>query len=163
MKPSQIFLTKGIGTGRHQLLAFEMALRDAGISQYNLVRVSSILPPNCEIINKEDGIKKLSPGSIVFVVLARNESNEKGKKIAASIGMAIPEDRNHHGYLSEYESVGEDEKVAGENAEKLAVEMLSSLLSKENKKMKIESRNISSAATVGDQWTCVISAAVFVV
>lgn len=162
MRPGRIFLTRGIGRGHHQLLAFEMALRDAGISQYNLVRVSSILPPNCEIIEKEEGIKRLEPGSIVFLVLARNESNEKGKQIAASIGMAVPEDRNHYGYLSEYESSGEDENTAGENAKKLAIEMLSSLLDKEHRRMKIFGNSISASAVVGEEWTCVVSAAVFV-
>ena len=42
--PKKMFFTKGIGVHREKLTSFEMALRDAGIARYNLVRVSSIFP-----------------------------------------------------------------------------------------------------------------------
>ena len=70
MVPKFAFSTKGRGTGKEKLTSFEMALRDASIATYNLVKVSSIMPPNCKIINKKEGLKKLSPGQIVFVVLS---------------------------------------------------------------------------------------------
>jgi len=40
--PSKIFLTKGVGRHREKLVSFEMALRDAKIASFNLVRISSI-------------------------------------------------------------------------------------------------------------------------
>ena len=40
-----IFLTKGVGRHREKLTSFELALRDARIAEFNLVRVSSIFPP----------------------------------------------------------------------------------------------------------------------
>jgi arginine decarboxylase len=48
--PKSVFLTRGIGVHRHLLTAFEYALRNADIEQQNLVTVSSILPPHCELI-----------------------------------------------------------------------------------------------------------------
>ena len=39
--PTSIFLTRGVGTHRHQLTAFEFALRDADIEQQNLVSAKS--------------------------------------------------------------------------------------------------------------------------
>ena len=54
----------------------EMALRDAGIAHLNLVRVSSIFPPKCRIIKREDGQKELLPGQIQFVVLSESATNE---------------------------------------------------------------------------------------
>ena len=39
-----IFLTKGVGRHREKLTSFELALRDARIAEFNLVRVSSIFP-----------------------------------------------------------------------------------------------------------------------
>ena len=45
--PKSFFLTRGIGTHKERLTAFELALRDADIEQQNLVTVSSILPPAC--------------------------------------------------------------------------------------------------------------------
>jgi pyruvoyl-dependent arginine decarboxylase (PvlArgDC) len=41
------------------------------IEQQNLVYVSSILPPRCEVIAREVGIELLKPGDITFCVLAR--------------------------------------------------------------------------------------------
>ena len=52
--PSKVFFTKGVGRHREQLTSFELALRDAGIEKYNLVQVSSIFPPKCRIIKKEE-------------------------------------------------------------------------------------------------------------
>ena len=48
--PTSVFLTKGLGVHRHQLTAFELALRDADIEQQNLVSISSILPPHCKLV-----------------------------------------------------------------------------------------------------------------
>jgi len=48
MVPKQLFLTKGMGKHKEKLTSFEMALRAAGIAQYNLVKVSSIFPPGCK-------------------------------------------------------------------------------------------------------------------
>ena len=53
--PKKLFFTKGVGTHREKLTSFELALRDAKIACYNLVRVSSIFPPNCEEISIEEG------------------------------------------------------------------------------------------------------------
>ena len=50
MVPKRIFLTKGVGKHKERLTSFELALRDAGIAAQNLVRVSSIFPPNCKLI-----------------------------------------------------------------------------------------------------------------
>ncbi len=58
--PKRVFLTRGVGAHRHQLSAFEYALRDADIEQQNLVSVSSILPPQCELVPRSTGILALS-------------------------------------------------------------------------------------------------------
>ena len=55
---------------KENLASFELALRDAGIQQCNLVPVSSIIPPSCKLIPKEKGIRMLHAGEITFGVLA---------------------------------------------------------------------------------------------
>ena len=72
--PKKIFFTKGVGKHRDYLQSFEMALRDAGIAPFNLVTVSSILPPGCKVIPKEEGIKLLEAGQIVYCVMADRKS-----------------------------------------------------------------------------------------
>ena len=111
--PKKIFFTRGIGRGETQLQSFENALRDADIAAYNLVSVSSILPPYAEIVDKSEGIKLLSYGQILFTVLARNSSSELNRMISAAIGFAVPSDRSKWGYLSEHHTFGQTENDSG--------------------------------------------------
>src|ERR1700721_677728 len=85
--PKRVFLTRGVGVHRQQLAAFEYALRDADIEQQNLVTVSSILPPGCELIPRAAGVATLSPGEITFCVMARSETNEAGRRTAPATGL----------------------------------------------------------------------------
>jgi arginine decarboxylase len=176
--PQCVFLTRGKGVHRHQLTAFEYALRDADIEQQNLVSVSSILPAGCELIERETGVEMLEPGEITFCVLARAETNEPGRRISASIGVARPADPKVYGYISEYHGFGKTEAESGDYAEDLAATMLASTLGIEfdpdaawNERRKVyetselivDTTSITSAAEGAPQekWTCVIAAAVF--
>jgi len=128
MTPTKFFLTKGVGTHKDYLASFELALRDAGIAHFNLVSVSSILPPGCKKVTVNKGLEMLQPGEIVFVVMARNATNEPNRLIASSIGCAIPAQKLKYGYLSEHHSFGETHEKAGDYAEDLAASMLASTL-----------------------------------
>ena len=128
MVPTKIFFTKGVGVHRERLTSFELALRDAGIAQFNLVSVSSIYPPFCKRVSREEGLKELKPGAIVHCVMARNATDEPNRLIAASIGAALPADSEQHGYLSEHHPYGEKAEKAGEYAEDIAAQMLATTL-----------------------------------
>ena len=124
----EIFFTKGVGRHPEKLTSFELGLRSAGIAALNIVRVSSIFPPFCKIISKEEGQKKLRPGQVAFVVLAETSSNEPHRLVGSSIGCAIPTEAAQHGYLSEHHSFGWSEQKCGDYAEDLAAFMLASTL-----------------------------------
>lgn len=173
-----MFLTKGVGKHKEKLASFELALRDAGIQKYNLVEVSSILPPGCEIIDREEGVEELDPGQIVFCVMSQCQSNEPGRRIASSVGVAIPQNPSFYGYLSEHHDFGRAKDLVGDYAEDLAAEMLASTLGIEfdvdsNYDQKreifridgriIHTRNVTAAAVSDEEgrWTTVLSAAVF--
>jgi arginine decarboxylase len=126
--PTSVFLTRGVGVHRDQLTAFEFALREADIEQQNLVSVSSIMPPGCRLIAAIEGVETLRPGDITFCVLARAETNEPGRRIHASIGLARPTDPSVYGYISEYHGFGKTELESGDYAEDLAATMLASTL-----------------------------------
>lgn len=126
--PSKAFMTTGVGIHREKLTSFEMALRSAGIERYNLVRVSSIFPPGCEIVEREEGLEMLKPGQILFCVLAESATNEPSRRVASAIGLALPKDRAHYGYISEVHSYGQSETVAGDYSEDLAASMLATVL-----------------------------------
>lgn len=175
----EIFFVNGVGVHKAKLSSFEMALRDAGIACYNLVRVSSIFPPHCKIISRNKGIPKLKPGQVVFAVIAENSTNEPNRLIASSIGLAIPADRSKYGYLSEHHPYGETEQSAGDFAEDLAAEMLATTLGvsfdadknyderKDLWKLKDEiviTKNVTQSA-IGNRrglWTTTIAAAILV-
>jgi arginine decarboxylase len=179
MVPKRLFFTKGVGKHRERLTSFELALRDAGIAAQNLVRVSSIFPPNCKLISRVQGQNYLHHGEVVFAVVAENSTREPHRLLAASIGVAIPADRNTYGYLSEHHSFGEKEEAAGDYAEELAAEMLATTLNVEfdpdrswDEKKEIyrisnkivRTANVTQSA-VGDKrgvWTTVIAAAIFI-
>jgi arginine decarboxylase len=177
--PRKLFLTRGTGVHKEKLTSFEMALRDAGIAQFNLVRVSSIFPPHCQIVTREEGLQLLEAGTIVFSVLAEMASNEPGRRMAASIGVARPTDHNKYGYLSEHHTYGQTEQEAGDYAEDLAATMLATTLGipfdaekdynerKEQYMMGgeiVDSTSITMAVTAapGNVWTAVICAAVLI-
>ena len=126
--PKKMFFTKGVGAHKDKLASFELALRNAGIEKHNLVTVSSIMPPNCQVVQKEKGEKMLFPGQIVFCVLARSETNEPNRLVSAAIGVARPSDGNNYGYLSEHHAFGEIAKKTGDYAEDLAATMLATTL-----------------------------------
>ncbi|MBI5464083.1 MAG: arginine decarboxylase, pyruvoyl-dependent, partial [Ignavibacteriales bacterium] len=123
-----MFFTKGVGRHKEYLQSFELALRDAGIEKCNIVTVSSIYPPGCKRIPKEDGLKLLQPGAITFCVMARNATNEPNRLIASSIGVAMASEEGQYGYLSEHHPFGETDERAGDYAEDLAATMLATTL-----------------------------------
>jgi arginine decarboxylase len=126
--PAKMFFTKGVGRHKDYLQSFELALRDAGIEKCNIVTVSSIFPPGCKRIPRDEGLKILQPGAITFCVMARNATNEPNRLIAASIGVAQASDESQYGYLSEHHPYGETDERAGDYAEDLAATMLATTL-----------------------------------
>ena len=174
-----IFLTKGVGKHREKLSSFELSLRSANIAEYNIVRVSSIFPPNCKVISIQEGLKRLTPGQIVYAVMYDNATNEPHRLVAASVGLAIPANPSQYGYLSEHHSFGETDQKAGDYAEDLAATMLATILGvdfdpnasyderKDIWRMSdkiVQTRNVTQSA-IGDRdglWTTVVAAAVFV-
>ena len=129
--PKKMFFTKGVGHHKNKLQSFELALRNAGIEQCNLVSVSSIFPPQCKIISRDAGCKDLMAGQITFVVMAREATNEPNRLVAAAVGLAQPKNKNQFGYISEHHGFGVTAKKAGDFAEDLAATMLASTLGME--------------------------------
>lgn len=126
--PTKVFFTRGVGRHTEKLSSFEMALRRACIAKYNLIRVSSILPPGCRHISTDAGIGRLKPGQIIHVVMSEASTNEPNRMVAASIGVAIPNDRSQFGYLAEHHAYGMTGPKAGDYAEDLAAEMLATIM-----------------------------------
>ncbi|RLI36878.1 pyruvoyl-dependent arginine decarboxylase [Candidatus Bathyarchaeota archaeon] len=88
MIPREFFVTSGKAFSPvSKLNAFDLALKDAGIAQCNLVKVSSILPPNC----KEVKPRALPVGSIIHAVVSRMDGEES---TTISAGLAWSYEKN---------------------------------------------------------------------
>jgi len=175
--PTKVFLTNGVGRHKYQLKSFEEALREAGVAQQNLVQVSSILPPKCRVISREKGLRRLVPGGICYSVMARSDTDEHGRLVVASVGVAVPKDTNKWGYLSEVHGHGMNQREAADMAEDLAAGMLGTTLGLEvdpNKAWSekeqaykssgliIRTTNVTQTAKgQRDLWTTTVALAVF--
>ena len=176
--PKKVFFTKGVGKHRNKLQSFELALRMAGIERCNLVRVSSILPPGCEIISTAKGLKELESGQITFVVLAEASTDEPLRMVGAGVGLAQPAAGEQYGYISEHHGFGMPVRRLTDLVEDMAATMLATTLGvefdpetayDERKEIyRMSGKIVQTRATVqtaeGDKnglWTTVVSAAVF--
>ena len=178
--PKKIFFVKGKGfSSNSKLRSFEEALRDAGIEKFNLVKVSSIIPPQCKEVSKSEGLKHLEIGQVVYSVLCKISSNNKDDLICSSIGVAKPTNEEFYGYLSEHHSIEIKPEKLGGLTEGLAAEMLATTLgipfnseSDYDKKIEIlridgkiiETKNITESTTVkkDGEWATVLAAAIFI-
>jgi arginine decarboxylase len=177
--PKAVFFTKGVGKHRTRLQSFELALRDADIEVFNLVRVSSIFPPHCKVIPRTRGLTKLLPGQIAHVVLSEASTNEPSRMVGAGIGLAVPAQGEQYGYISEHHDFGITEARMRDLVEDMAATMLATTLGIEfdpetayDKRKEIyhmSGKIINTRACVqtaeGDKdglWTTVVAAAVFV-
>ncbi len=114
--PPTIYSVKAASAeGFSELNAFDVALLKSGVGNTNLVKMSSILPPNC--LRVED--IKLPPGDLVPVAYAAITSSKKGEIISAAVAIAIPKDKTKNGLIMEYEDRG----VSKEEAEQHVIEM----------------------------------------
>ena len=151
-------LVTGVGRSPKQLISFEMALREAGISGYNLVAVSSILPADAEISTDKSLLKSIPDGSVVFYVVSRISSDENNRMLSSAVGVAISPNPEQHGYLSEHHGYGMTKEDCGIEAEEIAMEMLSTIREETG---AMVTRHISEQAVVKNgEWTTVVSAAV---
>jgi len=82
----KIFLTYGIGEGPTQKAAFDKALYDSGISNYNHIMLSSVIPPDSEIIVGKIGWNDRKYGDRLYSVMSKYLQSSPGKEAWAGLG-----------------------------------------------------------------------------
>jgi arginine decarboxylase len=104
-----IRVTEGVGTGPTELSAFDQALVRAGIANYNIIYLSSVLPPDSEV---EFSTKAKEPegewGDRLYVVMAQKRTSQRNQEAWAGIGWMQEEDSGR-GLLVEHEGHSETE------------------------------------------------------
>ena len=82
----KITITTGVGQGPTTVAAFDAALNDAGVANYNLIALSSIIPPNAQIVRARYRTPEDEYGHRLYVVMARGDASAPGQEAWAGIG-----------------------------------------------------------------------------
>ncbi len=140
----KFILGAGVGVAEDYILAFDRALREAGFSDYNLLKVSSILPAGAKLSEEID----LPRGSLLPVAFGEKSSRCRGERVGAAVAVAIPEDPNAIGVIMEVTG-NEEANVLKRRAEDLARKAM------EDRGLKVkEILSVGADAIVGEGYTC---------
>ncbi len=99
-------MSAGVGVSMKRLSSFDKALLDAGVGNYNLVRLSSILPAHCKEVDIKDIANHIKEGALLPTAYSTISSSTFGEQIASAIGVGFPKNGNLVGVIMEYSNVG---------------------------------------------------------
>jgi arginine decarboxylase len=109
VEPVNIHIGSGLGTGPTKLAAFDSALNDAGIANYNLLILSSVIPPNSNIIEHDGAATDKLPGAWgdrLYLVQAEMRIDTPGIEAWAGIGW-VQDAETGRGLFVEHEGLSE--------------------------------------------------------
>ncbi|MBQ9910083.1 MAG: arginine decarboxylase, pyruvoyl-dependent [Lachnospiraceae bacterium] len=149
MRPRYYYINSGSGVEKSELVSFDSALSHAGISNYNLVRVSSILPGDCV---RKDAVDEI-PGSILYTAYGSISSSVEGETIASAICIGLPKDEHQIGVIMEFSGV-----CTEETARKKVLAMTKKAMSNHNIPCRDYLLSSAWATAVKGKCTTVISA-----
>lgn len=110
-KPECIYLAAGAATGGTPLNAFDNALMNAGITEFNLIEVSSIAPPTTPVKKLHiDGVIP-AKGLLAPTIYEKIESDNQGEEIAAAAGVGIPQNEEEPGIIFPHTCRGTSEEA----------------------------------------------------
>ncbi len=81
-----IHLSMGTGEGPTALAAFDAALMDAGVANYNLLCLSSVIPPHARIVRGKHRTLPDDYGRRLYVVMSQMRQSQPGQHAHAGIG-----------------------------------------------------------------------------
>src|SRR5438105_12672070 len=83
-----IQIAAGTGTGPTKLAAYDAALNAMGVANYNLIRLTSIIPPDSKVVDTDEPIKNPPGdwGDRLYVVIADTRVDTPNMEAWAGIG-----------------------------------------------------------------------------
>lgn len=100
-------MAAAVGVGDTELAAFDDALLKVGAANYNLVRLSSVIPPGTTVVEVDGAMP--SPGGTwgdrLYVVYAEQRASEIGAEVWAGVGWV--QDDGGRGLFVEHEGPSE--------------------------------------------------------
>lgn len=154
--PGKIYLVGGIGESDYGLLSFDRALSAAGIADLNHIKVSSIVPANCEVINADkfpDGILTLGQLSPTVYSECRGRT---GELLSCCIVCIQSDDPKESGVIFEHSG-----HFDGQQIRFLTEEMARTAMADRGKKIE-KIQIISRTFVVREPYGCSLCAAVMV-
>lgn len=121
----EIVITTGTGIGKTTLSAFDAALHDAGVCNYNLLVLSSVIPPNVQIVRRKYVTPESEFGHRLYVVRAEMRSEKQGEWIGGGVGWYQREDGS--GLFVEHEEVAHSKEELESMLKKKITDSLSDL------------------------------------
>lgn len=85
-RPAQFGVLGATASGRTQLSAFHRALVAVGLGHYNLVRLSSVIPPGVEVRQAEPAPFGGTWGDRLYCVYAEQRTSTPGEEAWAGVG-----------------------------------------------------------------------------
>lgn len=82
----KIVITAGVGSGKTALSAFDMALYEAGIANYNLIPLSSVIPTGSVVAVETFDQNEIEHGYKLYLVLSRKDQETIGRVACAGLG-----------------------------------------------------------------------------
>ena len=82
----RIVVSRGTGEGPTPLAAFDKALLAAGVENYNLIRLSSVIPPGSAIERSRFVTEPDEYGKRLYVVMAEQRATVPGEGAYAGVG-----------------------------------------------------------------------------
>ena len=102
---TEFAMSAGVGVSEKRLPSFDKALIAAKVGNYNLVRLSSILPAHCKEVPIDEIGQHIKEGSLLPTAYATISATGKGTKLASAIGIGFPEDPEKVGVIMEYSAL----------------------------------------------------------
>jgi arginine decarboxylase len=157
----RIPIVAGVGRGSTLLSAFDDALHACGIADYNLIPLSSVIPPGSEVapvdrFSAEDD----EHGHRLYVVKAEMRADQPGLAMAAGIGWYQWGDGR--GVFVEHETVGATEAQAAAELRQQICHSLRDLCARRGVPFHSELTGSEIAVTtIDDHATSVLVAAIY--
>lgn len=157
-----IHVVSGTGEGNTELSAFDDALRDSGVYNYNLIYLSSMIPPQTDVkvvgtLENYPG----DPGDKLYVVAAQERSSQKGEAVAAGIGW-YQFDGTRHGVFVEHHAKADTSQAGEKEVARLIEASIRDLCAFRDVPFVAEKMEMAlSSSVVGEKPACAIVLAVF--
>lgn len=104
-----IQISKGTGEGPTELAAFDHALVKAGVANFNLIYLSSVLPLGSKVVKtKKPNIPVSKWGDRLYIVIAQKRTIQRNQEVWAGIGW-VQDPKTKKGLLVEHEGHNEAE------------------------------------------------------